>query len=125
LKHPDLVISRLATDEVAIFYAKGAKEILIYDENIPQAHIILKKLNTKNNFTGVLTSANLEVAAKLVSLGLGYGILPTRVASYYAHLERLKDAPTYKDEICLVYRPEKHNNPISKKIIQIIKGAKI
>jgi len=124
IRHPDLVISELCHDEVTIFYAKNAQQRLIYDENLAQSQFLLKKIGKKNNFNGALRSANLEVVAKLTSLGLGYGLLPTRVATQYKHLKKLNDAPVFRDEISLIYRPEKHNNPISKKIIQIIKAAK-
>jgi LysR family transcriptional regulator, cell division regulator len=123
IQHPDLVIRKLCDDEVTIFYAKDAQDKLIYDRNLAQSQYILKKIGKKLNINGMLSSTNLEVAAKLTSLGLGYGILPTRVASQYNHLEKLKEAPVFKDEICLVYRPEKHKNPISKKIIQTIRSS--
>lgn len=77
----------------------------------------------KVTFNGVINSTSLEVVAKLTALGLGYGILPTRVTYPYKHLKKLSNAPVFKDEICLVYRPEKHNNPVSKKIIQIIRSS--
>ncbi|WP_419420175.1 LysR family transcriptional regulator [Legionella sp. D16C41] len=121
IEHPDLVIRKLCTDEVTIFYAENAVEKLIYDKNLSQSQFILKKINKKINFNGLLSSSNLEVAAKLTAIGLGYGILPTRVASQYTHLKKLEEAPIFKDEICLVYRPEKHNNLVSKKIIEAIK----
>lgn len=124
IKHPDLVISELCHDEVTIFHAKNAQEKLIYDENLAQSQYILRKIGKKAGFNGVLSSANLEVVAKLTSLGLGYGLLPTRVATQYKHLKKLIDAPVFKDEISLIYRPEKHNNAVSKKIIQIIKSSK-
>lgn len=123
IEHPDLVISKLCTDEVTIFHAKNAQDKLIYDQNLAQSQYILKKLSKKTNFTGVLSSGNLEVVAKLTSLGFGYGLLPARVAAQYKNLEKMKDAPVFKDEIYLAYRPEKHNNTISKKIIQTIKAA--
>lgn len=123
IRHPDLVISTLCHDEVTIFHAKNAQDRLIFDKNLAQSQYILKKMDKKIHFSSVLNSANLEVVANLTSLGLGYGLLPARVASQYAHLKRLKDSPVFRDEICLVYRPEKHNNLISKKIIQIIKSA--
>lgn len=123
IKHPDLVIIKLCKDEVTIFHKKNSKDKLIYDQNLSQSQYILKNLEKKFNFQSSLSSSNLEVVAKLTSLGLGYGFLPTRVASKYVGLKKLKGAPVFKDEICLVYRPEKHNNHISKKIIQTIKEA--
>ncbi|MFM6927774.1 MAG: LysR family transcriptional regulator, partial [Bdellovibrio sp.] len=123
IKHPDLVISTLCRDEVTIFHAKTAQDRLIYDQNLAQSQYILKKIDKKINFSSVVNSASLEVVAKLTSLGMGYGLLPERVASQYPHLKKLNDGPVFKDEVCLVYRPEKHNNVVSKKIIQIIKSA--
>lgn len=125
IKHPDLVIIKLCQDEVSIFYAPNATEKLICDHHMFQSQHILKKISRIKDFSGIVHSGNLEVVAKLTSLGLGYGILPTRVASQYSHLKKLKDAPTFKDEICLVYRPEKHNNLVSKKMIQMIKSLNI
>lgn len=123
INHPDLVITNLCNDEVTIFYAENAPDKLIYDQNLAQSQYILKKIGKRASFKGALSSANLEVVAKLTSLGLGYGLLPARVASQYNHLKKLKDAPIFKDKICLIYRPEKHKNPVSKKIIQIIKSS--
>lgn len=125
VKHPDLVITKLCTDEVTLFYAEQAHDRLIYDKNLIQSQTLLKEIEKRIHFKSVLSSSNLEVVAKLTSLGIGYGILPTRVASQYAHLIRLKEAPTFKDEICLVYRPEKHQNTVSKKIIDAIKVLRI
>ncbi|MCB0411486.1 MAG: LysR family transcriptional regulator, partial [Bdellovibrionales bacterium] len=70
IKHPDLVISKLCHDEVTIFYANNAQDKLVYDQNLAQSQYILKKIGQKTNFNGVINSANLEVVAKLTSLGL-------------------------------------------------------
>lgn len=121
IEHPDLVIIKLCTDEVTLFHAENASNKIICDKNLAQTQFILKKINKQVRFSGMLSSSNLELAAKLTSMGLGYGILPTRVASQYKQIKKLKDAPIFKDEICLIYRPEKHNNLVSKKIIQAIK----
>ncbi len=124
IKHPDLVIRKLYTDEVTIFYAKNTQDKLIYDQNLAQSQYILKKMGKKNFFSGEINSGNLELVAKLTALGIGYGLLPATIASQYAHLKRLTGAPIFKDEVCLVYRPEKHNNVTSKKIIQVMKNSK-
>ncbi|MCW8398957.1 LysR family transcriptional regulator [Legionella sp. PATHC038] len=123
IQHPDLVIIKLSTDEVSIFYANNAQNKLIFDIKLAQSQYILKQIDKKTAFNGVINSTSLEVIAKLTALGLGYGILPSRVTYQYKHLRRLDNAPVFRDEICLVYRPEKHSNPVSKKIIQIIRSA--
>lgn len=125
VKHSDLVITKLCTDEVTIFHAKNAPKKLIYDENLIQSQHILKKLNKFFEHSGELRSSDLEVVAKLTSMGMGYGLLPSRVAAQYKQLQKLSGAPIFKDELCLVYRPEKHNNVISKKIIKTIVSAQI
>ncbi|KTD69255.1 MULTISPECIES: LysR family transcriptional regulator [Legionella] len=123
IQHPDLVIIKLSTDEVSVFHAQNAQNKLIYDKKLAQSQYILKKIDKKIAFNGVINSTSLEVIAKLTALGLGYGILPTRVTHQYQHLKKLSNAPIFKDEICLVYRPEKHNNLVSKKIIQMIRAS--
>lgn len=123
IKHPDLVIKRLCQDEVSIFHTKNAKNKLILDASLSQSQYILKKVARKINFEGQINSENLEVVASLTSLGLGHGLLPTRVANQYQGLKKLKSAPIFKDEICLIYRPEKHRNKISKRIIEILKSS--
>lgn len=124
IRHPDLVIHRLYKDEVAIFHTPSAEDKLIYDSQLAQSQHILHKLQKKNRVAGKITSANLEVVAKLTAMGLGYGILPARVASQYPQLKRLADSPVFSDDICLVYRAEKHNNAVSKEIIRRIEGIK-
>ena len=123
IKHPDLVIRKIYSDEVTIFHKKNAKNKLIYDQSLAQSQHILKKLGKKNEFSGEVQTGNLELIAKLTSLGLGYGLLPATIASQYKGLNKLEKAPVFKDEICLVYRPEKHNNQTSKTIISTITSA--
>lgn len=124
IKHPDLVIIKLCSDEVTIFHTENTQDKLIYDHNLAQSQHILGKIGKKIHYTGVINSSNLEVVAKLTSLGLGYGLLPTRIASQYPQLKKLQGAPIVQDQICLVFRPEKHNNSVSKKITHVIKSIK-
>lgn len=123
IKHPDLVIKKLCDDLVTIFSIKGADNKLILDDNLAQSQAILKKLKKLVNYEGMINSGNLEVVARLSSLGVGHGLLPTRVASQYKGLKALPNAPTFKDEVALVYRPEKHRNPVSRRVIELIRSA--
>ncbi len=122
IKHPDLVIKKLYEDIVTIFHCKGAQDKLIYDKNLAQSQHILKKIGKKKNFSGEINSGNLELVAKMASLGLGHGVLPTTIASQYKNLKVLPNSRQFKDEVCLVYRSEKHNNPTSQKIIKILRN---
>lgn len=123
IQHPDLVISHLYGDEVTLFHTENATKKLIYDPNLTQSQYIIKHLAHKSDFKGDLHSANLELVAKLASLGVGYGLLPSRIAYQYPQLKKLKNAPLLIDEICLIYRPDKHRNMMSQKIIDTIKIA--
>lgn len=123
IRHPDLVITKLYGDEVTIHYTKDVQNKLIYDENLAQSQYILKKLGKKNNFDSVVKTGNLELVAKLAAMGMGYGLLPGTIASQYDNLKKLSGSPIFKDEICLIYRPEKHTGKVSKQIIKTIKES--
>ena len=61
IKHPDLVITKLCTDEVTIFFAPKAQDKLIYDHNLTQSHHILKQINTKTHFSSVLSLSLIHI----------------------------------------------------------------
>lgn len=126
IEHPDVVIKELGKDEVTLFASKKSLNKLIYDPQLAQSLAIIKKLQKSHiEVNGHIHSGNLEVIAKLASSGLGYGLLPTRVAKAYSSLNPLKDAPKFNDRICLIYRKEKHSNPISQSLLKFIRNAPI
>ena len=62
-------------------------------------------------FKRVIESSNLEVIAGMVDCGAGIGVLPERVARACSeNLVQVKSAPTFHDEIFLIYRVE--NKPV-------------
>lgn len=123
IRHPDLVIKKLYSDEVTIFYTKNAEDKLIYDPNLAQSQHILKKLGKKKPYSGEIHSGNLELIAKLTSLGVGHGLLPATIALQYSNLKRLVDSPIFNDEICLIYRPEKHRDRVGQEIVKLISNS--
>jgi DNA-binding transcriptional LysR family regulator len=126
IEHPDLVIKEIGKDEVTLFSTTKSLKKLIYDPALSQSDFILKKMvNSKVKTEGEILTENLEVISKLASSGLGYGLLPTRVAQEYPNLKAIKGAPAFKDRICLIYRKEKHTNIVSRNIIKIIRDIKI
>lgn len=126
IQHPDLVIKELGKDHVTIFAAPDAVNKLIYNPDMSQSSYILGKLSeSKMLYDGHVHSESLEVLAKLASCGVGHAILPTRVAQEYENLKAIKGAPRFIDKVCLVYRYDKHNNELSKKILDIIRRLKI
>lgn len=117
VRHPDLIIQKIADDEVTFWQSQqfAAKEIattqpevLICDLDLSQSQALLKNLKgIAFEFTRTVTSGSLEVIADLTASGTGIGILPTRVAGRARQpLVRVKGAPVFRDEICIVRRVE-------------------
>jgi DNA-binding transcriptional LysR family regulator len=118
VKHPDLVIRKLCSDEVTFWVGKGNRKIqnfregnavLICDPDLLQTQDLLKKLKKSGiRYGRILTSSSLEVITELTASGAGIGVIPSRVAAYVAGkgLRRIPKAPSFRDEICLLYRVE-------------------
>jgi len=130
IEHDDLVIREINKDIVTLFTTKKllnqkdpAK--LIYDPELAQSSYILKNIKSKKfNISGHIHSSNLEVVAKLASQNLGVALLPQKVAAAYKNLIPVESAPSFSDRLCLVYRKEKHQNPVSQQIIKSIRDIK-
>lgn len=131
--HPDLVIQRLCSDVVTLWKGFGnsalqnpysGKGILICDPDLIQTQDLFKKMKkTKIKYRNILSSSNLEVITELVASGCGFGIVPGRVAKRksYMKLQRIKQAPIFHDEICVIYRVENRNVPAIQIISQRLK----
>jgi DNA-binding transcriptional LysR family regulator len=124
VRHPDLVIVRLAEDQVSFWKAPGAlEEVLIYNPELQQSRALLKAVR---EFERTLTSDNLEVVASLTTSGAGIGILPTRLVKVMApSLRRVTALPSYKDEIAFVYRADLPKTAGSRYVIGHLKKLKI
>lgn len=134
VKHPDLVIKKLLDDEVGFWTGpqrtavndfKSEDTVLICDADLLQTQALLKKAG-RLDISRRLTSSNLEVITSLVASGAGVGILPERVATRLPE-QGLKKAgsglPTYKDEVCLIYRADAQRSAASKVTIEAIQSA--
>jgi LysR family transcriptional regulator, cell division regulator len=106
IKHPDLLIHRLATDEVCFWKtSKGLDDVLIYNPALLQSQALLAKLKKKKIFKRTIISENLEVIATLAGAGAGVALLPSRVASALStELKQLNGYPTFSDEITFIHR---------------------
>lgn len=121
MKHPDLVIRKLADDEVTLFVGEGKRKtqdirsgeaVLLCDPDLLQTQHLLQKLKKAGVRHGrVLASSSLEVIAELAASGAGVAILPSRVAGMAQRrgLRKVPKAPVFLDEICLIYRMENKN----------------
>ena len=120
---PDIVIQKLDTDNVCV-WSKSSQELdtIVCNLNLFQTQSILKRW--KNKPAKVISTDSLELIARLVEEKIGYGILPERaVALSKFHLKQVTSLPTYKDEICLVYRPEFGRTPAEKLMIEAFKKS--
>jgi DNA-binding transcriptional LysR family regulator len=136
VNNPEFVISKIATDEITLWAHKSIvnkndfdpfKETLICDPDLLQVQSLLKN-NTKSKqvFSRIIHSSNLEVVTDLVSSKMGVGILPARVATKNkkSDLVPLNDIfGTFKDRICLIYRSDTPKTAAHKAIVGAIKGS--
>tara|TARA_R110002124_G_scaffold149220_1_gene315054 strand:- start:202414 stop:203280 length:867 start_codon:yes stop_codon:yes gene_type:complete len=129
--HPDLIITPLNKGEVTLWTrAENPTKlqdfgedisVLICDPNLIRSQIFMDQMK-QNNITinRTIFSTDLDVIAELVSQGGGIGILPAHIAARAQNtLCRVKDAPVFYDDHCLIYRIENKN----VKSIQVIKRA--
>lgn len=110
LPHPDLVMKNMAKDVLTIWHSKKLKntDVLIAEPSLVQTQAIMSKIKRQGlKFSRIIESSNLEVIASMVNSGCGMGILPTRVAQAESEdLIPVKGAPSFNDEIFLIYRVE-------------------
>lgn len=135
VRHPDLVIRPLLTDEVTFWTAErpsaqqkpeSSGAVLICDPNLLQTQSLLKQMRQKNfDFARNITSSNLEVIASLVAEGAGVGILPGKVAERFQSLglRKLPNAPRFQDKICLVYRGDAQNSGTGRYLAKTIERS--
>lgn len=114
-RHPDLVIKKVGEDEVTFWKSSGDEithdlesphGVLLFDPDLMQSQDLLRKLKNKNDHCRRLAGSHLEILARQANSGAGVAILPARVAGLYSGLRRVKGAPVFKDEICIVFRME-------------------
>lgn len=128
VSHPDLVIIKLITDEVALWQSPSNKnsDILLCDPDLNQTSSLMLKLKKqKFKFSRIIHSHNLEVLTDLVGSGTGIGILPGKVVSSSKRsLQKVPSSPFFKDTICLIYRADRVKTKASEEIISSIKMLK-
>jgi DNA-binding transcriptional LysR family regulator len=128
VSHPDLVIIKLITDEVALWESPDNKnsDVLLCDPDLNQTSTLMQKLKKqKLKFSRIINSHNLEVLTDLVGSGTGVGILPGKVvSSSKCVLQKVPSSPFFKDTICLIYRVDRVKTKASEEIISSIKKLK-
>lgn len=123
-KVPDLIIQKMAVDEVHVWSnrTKFDADTIICNKHLFQTQSILRKW--KNHPRRIISTDSLELVCQLVDKGIGYGIAPERAAALSGlKLNLVEGAPSYKDEIALVYRPEFGKSHPEKLIIEAFRAA--
>jgi DNA-binding transcriptional LysR family regulator len=133
IKHLDLIIRRIRYDEMAlwtngdnkdILNPSSKKAILIHATNLAQTQTLLSRCKKQGiYYNQIVTTENLEVIADLTANGCGMGIFPASIAAKYPNLKRVPNSPTYKDEVCMVYRHENRDVRAIQAITTAIKNA--
>lgn len=124
LPSPDLIIKPFLTDTVYVWKPKKGKvqDQVITDTNLFQAQSILKKW--KKAPKHITQTDNLDLAARMVSKGCGYGIIPERLIQMLnLDLAKVPNTPNFKDQFCMVYRPEFGKSSYEKAIVEVIKKS--
>ncbi|RYZ90740.1 MAG: LysR family transcriptional regulator [Proteobacteria bacterium] len=121
---PDLVITKLGFDTVAVWVSEkdATLDTLICNPRLFQTQAILKKWKEKPQ--KIIESDGLELICRLTAQGLGYGIIPGKAVELSNEkLKLVKSLPTYKDEIALVYRPEFGKSKAERMLIEAIRST--
>lgn len=131
--HPDLRIVPLCTDEVSFWRAgsgKFAEDVLICDPELIQSQALIGKIkklgHSDGQFKRIVNSSNLEVVAKLASVGAGIAILPSRVAKSepsFKLRQHFQKGPIFEDKICLIYRPDAQRSLAFKTVMRAIEES--
>jgi DNA-binding transcriptional LysR family regulator len=120
----DLVVKKIAEDEVCVFSAKNRfnEEKLICNTELFQTQYILKKW--KSAPTDLIRTDSLELITRLTENKIGYGIIPSRAVRLVgAHLLKHDDLPSFKDEIFLLFRPEFGKTSYEKMLIRCLEQS--
>ncbi len=122
VQHPDLVITKLLTDEVNFRCAKKYDaQTLIYDPSLGQAQLLLQNIKKRQiNFTRHITTSSLELVELLTSQGVGVGILPERVCKSELQVFDSK-IKSVTDQLCLIYRYDLPGTNSFQAVIESIK----
>ena len=124
IPHPDLVIHKILTDEVTLFKHPACKSnVLILDPSLKQSQSLLKNIRKTFDYKREIHSSSLEVIRNLCANKVGVAVLPSRVASISKEIQFVPNAPTFKDELALIYRVERKSDLSFKEIVSTIKSV--
>lgn len=101
---PDLIITGIGVDIMRV-YGDPSSGNLICDPELVQTSKILRRLSPKAS--KIIHSDSFEVMASLVRAGIGWAILPERIARVFMpEVVALPGTPHHRDRLAVLYRPE-------------------
>lgn len=121
---PDLIVRQVASDIFSVWGrpAGPTPARIICDPNLFQVQAILRRWPKAPS--DCIRTSSLELIVQLVAAGIGYGLLPARVARRSpVALRSLRSAPVVHDRIALVYRPEFGRHPDERALLQALRTA--
>ena len=127
LPSPDLVIKQLARDEVCVWQTKKTQtarfDKVFCSLDLLQTQSILRKWKIKPS--QIINTDNLELIARFINEGLGYGIIPARAIALLEmkNCEKVAGTPIFQDTISILYRPEFGKHPEEKFVIESLKRS--
>lgn len=125
VEHPDLVIKKIGLDEFSIFESKKLRRShkIFYVPELSQSNYVLQNLKKhKIPLTDLVATTSLELVSLLTLRGVGYGIMPKRIAQSISSTELVQPfeaSPSYSDKICLIYRKEFMYSKAAKLLVEI------
>ncbi|MEO5668374.1 MAG: LysR family transcriptional regulator [Bdellovibrionota bacterium] len=120
---PDLIIKKLCTDEVNVWsHGQMPSQKLICNSQSFQTQSVMRKW--REHPTDIIETESYELIVRLVEKGIGYGIIPERAVHLVgAKLTKHCDLPSYKDSICLIYRPEFGRNQLESEVVKSLSSG--
>jgi DNA-binding transcriptional LysR family regulator len=132
LRHPDLVIRRICTDEIRLWVSnsrqptqdpQSGQAVLVYD---PAVVWWFAGTERKITFAHNVTTTSFAMVARLVAAGVGIGVLPTGVAERLSTTELRplpRDLLSLPHEICFIYRSDAQRSPASRQLAREMEAA--
>lgn len=133
IQHHDLIIHKFADTYLTFWVGQGdhdiqnihsGKAVIICEPGVSQVQVLLRELEKANvKIARMITANSLEVIANFTLAGCGIGILPSCLATrvYANKLKPVENMPSYRNEVCLIYRQENRDVQAIKTVLYALK----
>ncbi len=121
---PGLVITKIDNDIVGVWGPDKSSvlDTIMCNMELFQSHSILKKWKSKPE--KLIATDSLELICRMVGLGIGMGIIPERAVELSGlNLYHHKNLPVFRDQICIIHRPEFGKSAAEELVIEAIRKS--